>query len=35
VRVVPHGDGYRLQLAFESLDDALDLARRLGAATPA
>ncbi|HZV72857.1 MAG TPA: ParB/RepB/Spo0J family partition protein [Conexibacter sp.] len=35
VRVVPHGDGYRLQLAFDSLDDALDLARRLGAATPA
>jgi len=35
VRVVPQGDGYRLQLAFESLDDALELARRLGAATPA
>ena len=35
VRVVPHGDGYRLQLAFESLDDALELARRLGAASPA
>ncbi len=34
VRVVPHGDGYRLQLAFESLDDALELARRLGTATP-
>jgi ParB family transcriptional regulator, chromosome partitioning protein len=35
VRVVPQGDGYRLQLAFDSLDDALELARRLGARTPA
>jgi ParB family chromosome partitioning protein len=35
VHVAPHGDGYRLQLAFDSLDDALELARRLGAATPA
>ncbi len=35
VRVVPQGHGYRLQLAFESLDDALELARRLGAAAPA
>ncbi|MBS1869821.1 MAG: ParB/RepB/Spo0J family partition protein [Actinobacteria bacterium] len=35
VEVAPHGDGYRLQLAFDSLDDALELARRLGAATPA
>jgi ParB family transcriptional regulator, chromosome partitioning protein len=35
VQVAPHGDGYRLQLAFDSLDDALELARRLGAATPA
>jgi ParB family chromosome partitioning protein len=35
VRVVPQGDGYRLQLAFESLDDALELARRLGAPAPA
>jgi ParB family chromosome partitioning protein len=35
VRVVPQGDGYRLQLAFDSLDAALELARRLGAATPA
>ncbi len=30
VTVTPRGDGYRLQLAFESLDDALELARRLG-----
>jgi ParB family chromosome partitioning protein len=35
VQVVPQGDGYRLQLAFESLDDALELAQRLGAASPA
>jgi ParB family chromosome partitioning protein len=34
VHVAPHGDGYRLQLAFDSLDEALELARRLGAATP-
>jgi ParB family chromosome partitioning protein len=31
VHVAPHGDGYRLQLAFDSLDDALELARRIGA----
>jgi ParB family chromosome partitioning protein len=30
VHVSPHGDGYRVELAFDSLDDALDLARRLG-----
>jgi ParB family chromosome partitioning protein len=30
VSVAPHGDGYRLQLAFDSLDEALALARRLG-----
>jgi ParB family chromosome partitioning protein len=35
VQVVPHGDGYRLQLALGSLEDALELARRLGAAAPA
>jgi ParB family chromosome partitioning protein len=35
VQVAPHGDGYRLQLAFVSLDDALELARRLSADTPA
>jgi ParB family chromosome partitioning protein len=35
VTVTPSGDGYRVQLAFDSLDDALELARRLGATTPA
>jgi ParB family chromosome partitioning protein len=30
VRVSAEGEGYRVQLAFESLDDALALARRLG-----
>jgi ParB family transcriptional regulator, chromosome partitioning protein len=35
VHVAPQGDGYRLQLAFDSLDDALELARRLGAEAPA
>ncbi len=31
----PQGGGYRLQLAFESLDEALELAARLGASAPA
>ena len=31
VQIAPQGGGYRLQLAFESLDDALELAQRLGA----
>ena len=31
VRVVPHGDGYRLSLRFASVDEAEELARRLGA----
>jgi len=35
VQVAPQGDGYRLQLAFESLDEALELAERLGASAPA
>jgi ParB family chromosome partitioning protein len=35
VRVTPRGDGYRVQLGFESLDEALALARRLGVATDA
>jgi len=35
VTVTPSGDGYRLQLAFDSLDEALELARRLGATAPA
>jgi ParB family transcriptional regulator, chromosome partitioning protein len=34
-RVTANGTGYRLQLTFESLDDALALARRLGVETPA
>jgi ParB family chromosome partitioning protein len=34
VQVTPHGDGYRLQLAFDSLDDALSLARRLAVDAP-
>ena len=35
VRVAPQGDGYRLQLAFDSLEEALELARRLGVRAPA
>lgn len=35
VQVAAQGDGYRLQLAFESLDEALELAQRLGAPEPA
>jgi ParB family chromosome partitioning protein len=35
VQVAPQGDGYRLQLAFDSLDEALELAQRLGVRTPA
>ena len=35
VDVAPHGDGYRVQLAFESLDEALQLAQRLGLRAPA
>lgn len=35
VQVAPNGAGYRVQLAFESLDDALELARRLGLRAPA
>jgi ParB family chromosome partitioning protein len=31
VRVVPAGDGYRVSLAFDSVDDALELAERLQA----
>jgi ParB family chromosome partitioning protein len=31
VQVTPRGDGYKVSLAFESLDDALALADRLGA----
>lgn len=35
VRVAPQGDGYRVQLAFDSLDEALELAQRLGLRAPA
>ena len=30
VRVTPRADGYRVQLAFDSLDEALEVAERLG-----
>ena len=35
VRVSPRGEGYRVTLAFGSLDDAMALAERLGADAPA
>jgi len=35
VRVTPKANGYRLQFAFESLDEALDAAERLGVSTVA
>lgn len=35
VQVAPRGDGYRVELAFESLDEALELAQRLGLRAPA
>jgi ParB family chromosome partitioning protein len=35
VRVAPRGDGFRVTLGFESLDDALALAERLGGPPPA
>ena len=31
VRVKPRGDGYTVSLAFDSLDEALEVAARLGA----
>ncbi len=31
VRVAPKGEGYKVTLAFESLDEAMALAERLGA----
>jgi ParB family chromosome partitioning protein len=34
VRVAPRGDGFSVTLGFDSLDDALALAERLGAAAP-
>jgi ParB family chromosome partitioning protein len=35
VQVRPKGDGYRVTLAFDSLDEAMAVAERLGAAEPA
>jgi ParB family chromosome partitioning protein len=35
VRVSPRGEGYKVTLAFESLDEAMALAERLGAVEPA
>jgi ParB family chromosome partitioning protein len=35
VQVAPRGDGYKVTLAFESLDEAMALAERLGAVEPA
>jgi ParB family transcriptional regulator, chromosome partitioning protein len=35
VRVTPKANGYRVQFAFESLDEALEAAERLGVSTPA
>jgi ParB family transcriptional regulator, chromosome partitioning protein len=35
VRVSPRGEGYRVTLGLDSLDDAMALAERLGAAEPA
>jgi len=34
VRVTPKANGYRVQFAFESLDEALEAAERLGATSP-
>src|SRR5215204_4001689 len=35
VKITPRGDGYRVQFAFDTLDEALEAAERLGVATPA
>jgi len=35
VRVTPRGEGYRVTIGLESLDDAIALAERLGAGAPA
>ena len=35
VKVKPKGDGYSVSLAFASLDEALEVAARLGAVEPA
>jgi ParB family chromosome partitioning protein len=34
VRVTPRGTGYKVALTFESLDEALELASRIGTAEP-
>ena len=31
VKITPRADGYRVQFAFETLDEALEAAERLGA----
>jgi ParB family chromosome partitioning protein len=35
VKITPRADGYRVQFAFETLDEALEAAERLGLTTPA
>jgi ParB family chromosome partitioning protein len=35
VKIIPRADGYRVQFAFESLDEALEAAERLGLTAPA
>ena len=35
VQVRPKGEGYRVTLAFDSLDEAMAVAERLGAVEPA
>jgi ParB family chromosome partitioning protein len=35
VKITPRAEGYRVQFAFESLDEALEAAERLGVAAPA
>ena len=35
VKVSPRGDGYRLELGFDSLDEALEVAARIGMTAPA
>ena len=34
VKVTPRGTGYKVALTFESLDEALELASRIGTAEP-
>ena len=35
VKVTPRAEGYRVQFAFDSLDEALEAAERLGVSAPA